>query len=103
MSTRISPIMTSEEFEAVSLRLGRHDTKIDEVAKAVLVNGTKPLDAAIRFNISWQRVNHIVRRFRAAARDVPPEWRRVEVWLPETLAARVEALAEKARANHVKS
>ena len=47
-----------------------------------------------------QRVHGIVQRFRAAAQEVPTSWRRVEVWLPPGLAAQVEAMAAKARADH---
>lgn len=103
MNTRVAPKITNEAFEAVLPRLGKLDVETVEVARAVLVEGAKPVEIATRLGMSRQRIHHIVRRFRAATREVPTEWRRVEVWLPEALAARVEALAEKARADYVRS
>jgi len=99
----VAPIITNEEFEAIRPRLGRLELEIVEVARIVLVEGVKPMTAAARFGMSRQQVRSIVQRFRAASHEVPTEWRRVEVWLPESSAARVEALAEKARADHFRS
>ncbi len=50
--------------------------------------------------MSRQRVNAILKRVEAAAREMPRDWRKIEVWLPPDLAAEVEVLARKARADH---
>lgn len=92
--------MTAEEFEALRPRLGRLALDTIEIARAVLVGGMKPTAAATRYNMSRQRVHGIIGRFRAAAQQVPTGWRRVEVWLPPKLAAKVEAMAEQARADY---
>jgi hypothetical protein len=92
--------MTLQEFEALRPLLGRLALDTVDIARAVLVEGVKPADAATRNHMSRQRVHGIVQRFRAAARQVPATWRRVEVWLPPELAKQVEAIAAKAREDH---
>ena len=92
--------MTLQEFEALRPLLGRLALDTVDIARAVLVEGVKPAEAATRNHMSRQRVHGIVQRFRAAARQVPATWRRVEVWLPPELAAQVEAIAAKARDDH---
>lgn len=89
--------MTADEFEALRPRLGRLALDTVDIARAVLVEGMRPAEAAVRHNMSRQRVHGIVQRFRAAAQEVPSGWRRVEVWLPPELAAEVEAMARRAR------
>lgn len=97
------PTMTAEEFEALRPRLGRLALDTVEIARAVLVDGMKTTEAANLHNMTRQRVHGIVQRFRAAAQEVPTGWRRVEVWLPPELAAKVEAMADQARADHASS
>lgn len=92
--------MTAAEFDALRPRLGRLTLDTVEVARAVLVEGLGQTDAAARYGMSRQRVHGIVQRFRAAAEEVPTGWRRVEVWLPPELAAQVEAMADRAKADH---
>ena len=92
--------MTLQEFEALRPLLGRLALDTIDIARAVLVEGVKPSDAATRNHMSRQRVHGIVQRFRAAARQVPATWRRIEVWLPPELADQVEAIAAKAREDH---
>lgn len=94
------PTMTRDEFEALRPRLGRLALDTVEIARAVLVDGMKSTEAAHRYGMTRQRVHGIVQRFRAAAQEVPTDWRRVEVWLPPDLAAQVEAMAEQARADY---
>lgn len=93
--------MTPQEFEALRPLLGRLALDTIDIARAVLVEGVKPAEAAARNHMSRQRVHGIVQRFRAAAREVPATWRRIEVWLPPELATQVEAIAVKARQDHV--
>ena len=90
--------ITSDEFNALRPLLGRLALDTVEVARTVLVDGVKPIEAAAKFNMSRQRVHGIVQRFRAAAQEVPTGWKRIEVWLPPELAEQVAAMAEKARA-----
>lgn len=97
------PIMTASEFEALRPLIGRLSLDTVEIARAVLVDGIRPTDAANRYGITRQRVHGIVQRFRAAAQEVPTGWRRVEVWLPPELAVQVEAMAERAREDHAAS
>ena len=94
--------MTTKEFDALRPHLGRLALDTVKIARAVLVEGMRPTEAATRHNMTRQRVHGIVQRFRAAAQEVPTGWRRVEVWLPVELAAQVEALAKKARSDHAK-
>lgn len=91
--------MTPEEFEALRPRLGRLALDTIDLARSVLVDGETQSAAAIRHGMSRQRVHGIVQRFKAAAEELPTNWRRVEVWLPPALAANVEALAKQARAD----
>lgn len=95
------PSMTLQEFDALRPRLGRLTVDSFDVARAVLVEGIRPTDVAEKHGMTRQRVHGIVQRFLAAANEVPTRWRRVEVWLPPELAEQVEALAAKARADHV--
>ena len=92
-----STTMTPDEFEALRPRLGRLALDTVDIARAVLVDGMRPTEAAVRHNMSRQRVHGIVQRFRAAAQEVPTGWRRVEVWLPPERAVEVEAMARRAR------
>lgn len=92
--------MTPQEFDALRPLLGRLALDTIDIARAVLVEGIKPAEAAAHHHMSRQRVHGIVQRFRAAARQVPATWRRVEVWLPPELAVQVQALAAKAREEH---
>lgn len=94
------PKMTVAEFEALRPRLGRLSLDTVDIARAVLVDGMRPADAARRHNMTRQRVHGIIQRFQAAAQQVPTQWRRVEVWLPPELAAQVEQMAERARAEY---
>lgn len=96
-----SATMTADEFEALRPRLGRLALDTVDIAREVLVEGMRPTEAAVRHNMSRQRVHGIVQRFRAAAQEVPTGWRRVEVWLPPELAVEVEAMARRAREAHV--
>jgi TrfB plasmid transcriptional repressor len=95
--------MTAEQFEALRPRLGRLALDSVEIARAVLVDGLKPTEVAATHKMTRQRVHGIVSRFRAAANQVPTGWKRVEVWLPPELAAEVEAMAEKARADYART
>lgn len=92
--------MTPEEFEALRPRLGRLAIDTIELARSVLVDGATQSEAALQHGMSRQRVHGIIQRFKAAAEELPTNWRRVEVWLPQALAADVEALAKQARADH---
>jgi len=80
--------------EAQSPRLTLDTIKI---ARAVLVDGKRPAEAGQENGMSRQRVNAILKRFEAAAQEVPKDWCKIEVWLPPELAAQVGAMAEKAR------
>lgn len=92
--------MTQAEFDALRPNFGRITADTIEVAHVVLVQGVTPADAAVRYSMSRQRIHGIIQRFRAAAQAVPTGWRRVEIWLPPELAAEVEKMAEKARADY---
>lgn len=90
--------MTADEFDALQPRLGRLTVDTVKIARTVLVDGVRPVDAATQYGTSRQRVNAIIRRFEEATREFPTDWRRVDVWLPPELAARVEQMAQEARA-----
>jgi len=92
--------LTLEEFEALRPLIGGLAVDTVDIARAVLVEGIRPAEAATRNKMSRQRVHGIIQRFRAAMREVPSTWRRIEVWLPPELAAQVEAMAEKARQDY---
>lgn len=90
--------MTPGEFDALLPRLGRLSLDTVTIARAVLVDGLRPAEAATKHGTSRQRVNTVLRRIEAAQSEYPADWRRVEVWLPPELAAQVEKMAEEARA-----
>jgi hypothetical protein len=92
--------MTLDDFDAVLPRLGRLTLDTVKIARAVLVEGMGAAEAGHAHGMTRQRVHAIVKRFQAAAKEVPKHWRRIEVWLPPELAAEVEAMAEKARADY---
>lgn len=89
--------MTVDEFERLRPRLGRVSPASVAIARAVLVDGLTLSEAGQRNGLTRQRVHGIVKRFQIAAELVPPNWKRVEVWLPPALAAEVEEMAQKAR------
>ena len=92
-----SGTMTLTEFDETLPRLGRLTLDTIKIARAVLVDGKRPAEAGQENGMSRQRVNAILKRFELAAKEVPKDWRKIEVWLPPELAAQVEALAQKAR------
>jgi len=92
--------MTPTEFDETLPRLGRLTLDTIKIARAVLVDGKRPAEAGQENGMSRQRVNAILKRFELAAQEVPKDWRKIEVWLPPELAAQVEALAQKARADY---
>lgn len=92
-----APRMTAEEFEALLPRLGRLSLDTVRIARAVVVEGQRPAEAARLHGLTRQRVNGILRRFELARGEVPKGWRRVDVWLPPDLAEYVETMARQAR------
>ena len=95
--------MAPDEFDAVLVRLGRLTLDTVKIARAVLVDGMAPAEAGAAHGMTRQRVHAITKRFQAAAQEIPRDWRRIEVWLPPELAAQVEAMAEKARADYAEA
>lgn len=75
------PTMTAKKFEALRPGLGCLARDTIEIARTVLVDGMKTTEAANRHNMTCQRANGVVQRFRAAAQEVPSGWHRVQVWL----------------------
>lgn len=90
--------MSAADFEALKPRLGRLTIDSFNIARAFFVEGKRPVEVAAQHGTSRQRVNGIIRRVEEAMKDVPADWRRVEVFLPPELAAQVERMAEEARA-----
>ncbi|ONF49443.1 hypothetical protein RSM1_09095 [Methylobacterium radiotolerans] len=90
--------MTADQFEAMLPRLGRLTLDTVSIARTVLVDGLRPVDAARLHGTSRQRINAVLRRFEDATREFPADWRHVDVWLPPEQAAQVERMAEAARA-----
>jgi hypothetical protein len=89
--------MSAVEFDRARPRLRQFAESNLRIARAVLVGGLGTTAAAVRFHTSRQRVHGIVHRVKAAIRQVPSHWRRIEVWLPPRLADRVKAMARQAR------
>ena len=92
--------MTPADFDALLPRLGRLTVDTVKIARSVLVDGQRPFEAAAQHGTSRQRVNSILKRVEEAAREFPADWKRVDVWLPPEIAAEVEAMAQRARADH---
>lgn len=89
--------MAAEEFDALLPRLGGLSPDSVRIARAVVVDGQRPAEAARLHGLTRQRVNGIIRRFELARGEVPKGWRRVDVWLPPDLAEYVETMARQAR------
>lgn len=92
-----SPTMTPEEFEAVQRRLGRMTLDTVRLAREVLVDGKSQAEVATANNLTRQRVSSAVARIVKAASDVPPDWQKVEVWLPPAMAEQVRSMEAEAR------
>jgi hypothetical protein len=91
--------MAAQELGALGERPGRMKPESVAIAREVLVDGISHVEAAKRHGLTKQRVGAMVERVLAAARDVPWNWERVEVWLPPELAQQVRAMeAPSARA-----
>jgi hypothetical protein len=90
--------MTAAEFGALGERLGRLTPQSVAIAREVLVDGITNVEAAERHGLTKQRVGAMVERVLAAARDVPKDWERVEVWLPPELAQQGREMEAQARA-----
>lgn len=91
--------MTAEEFDALRPGLGRLTVDTVDIARRVLVDGEAQSVVAKAHGLTKQRVNGMVSRVLALARDVPPGWVKVETWLPPELAEQVHKMAADAKAS----
>ena len=89
--------MTAKDFKALMPRLKRMTVGNVEIARRVLVDGISQVDAATESGLSKQRVGAVIKAVQAAAREIPPDWEHVDVWLPPDLAAKVRQMAEEER------
>ncbi|MCE4302531.1 TrfB-related DNA-binding protein [Xanthomonas hortorum pv. vitians] len=89
--------MTAAEFERIQSRLGRLTVDTVQIARRVLVDGKSQAEVAEETGLSRQRVSKMVQRVMAAANEFPPDWERVDEWMPPELAKQVRALAAEAR------
>lgn len=90
--------MTAKDFKAVMPRLKRMTVGNVDIARRVLVDGISQVDAATESGLTKQRVGALVKAVLAAAREIPPDWEQVEVWLPPELAEQVRQMAAEAKA-----
>ena len=88
------------QFEAISPIFSKLPAASELAARAVLVQGLQPSEAARLHGISRQRLNGVLARFKAAISSVPPGWKRVQVWLPPATAFEVERMAQSLFAAH---
>ncbi|MBZ5763800.1 TrfB-related DNA-binding protein (plasmid) [Xanthomonas translucens pv. translucens] len=91
--------MTAAEFEAIQPRLGRLSGDTVKIARRVLVDGKSQAEIAEETGLTRQRVSKMVQRVVAAANEFPPDWERVDEWMPPELATKVRTLAAEARSN----
>jgi hypothetical protein len=90
--------MTTEEFDSLGERLGKMTPESMVIARKVLVDGMCAATAAERHGLTQRRVDAIVERVLAAARGIPKDWTRAEVWLPLELAQVVREMEAQERA-----
>ncbi len=90
--------MTAKEFKALMPRLKRMTVGNVEIARRVLVDGISQVEAATESGLTKQRVGALVKSVQAVAREIPPDWEQVEVWLPPELAEQVRQMAADAKA-----
>jgi len=90
--------MTAKEFKALMPRLKRMTVGNVEIARRVLVDGISQVEAASESGLTKQRVGALVKSVQAVAREIPPDWEQVEVWLPPELAEQVRQMAADAKA-----
>lgn len=95
--------MTAQEFDNLGDRLGKMTPKSMAIAREVLVNGIPRVTVAGRHKLTQARVGAIVERALSAARGIPRDWVRVELWLPPELAQQAQALAAQAKAQASRS
>ncbi|MGN9500126.1 TrfB-related DNA-binding protein [Pseudomonas syringae pv. aptata] len=91
--------MTATEFEAIQPRLGRLSGDTVKIARRVLVDGKSQAEISEETGLTRQRVSKMVQRVVAAANEFPPDWERVDEWMPPELATKVRTLAAEARSN----
>ncbi|QHQ29929.1 transcriptional regulator KorA (plasmid) [Xanthomonas albilineans] len=89
--------MTAAEFESIQPRLGRLTVDTVQIARRVLVEGKSQAQIAEETGLTRQRISKMVQRVMSAANEFPPDWERVDEWMPPELAMRVRALAAEAR------
>lgn len=89
--------MTAAEFDALAPKMRRVTVGTMEVMRRILVDGESRVDVAASVGLTPQRVGAMVKQFRAAQNDIPPNWIEVKEWLPPELAAQVRKMAAEAR------
>lgn len=96
-------LMSAEEFERVmDVMAGQSrgrgfSNRSRHAARLVLVMGASIAEAAEDAGLARQVVHRLMSRIRARMETLPPDWLRVEVWLPAVEARQVMDLAAALR------
>lgn len=91
--------MTASEFDALAPKMRRVTVGTMEVMRRILVDGESRVEVAASVGLTPQRVGAMVKQFRAAQNEIPPNWVEVNEWLPPELAAEVRRMAAEAKAS----
>lgn len=91
VSMNKKPQFTAEQFDRIALKASGRSVKSHNVARAVLVDGKSPTEAAAQYEMSKQNVSRVLREFLRIAADAPEGWVLINEYVPADLAEEVKA------------
>lgn len=104
--TSSSPVAryTPAEFDEIIQRLQGEaarrgfSAKSIEAARLVMVMGASIAEAAEQVSLTRQAVTQLMARIERRIAELPPGWEKVEAWYPGEIAAELERISEKLKA-----
>lgn len=91
---RKKQLLTQKEFEETISQFKGMAIENIAIARQVLVDGKTQSHVAKSSGITRQRINAIVKLILKTTKNVPPDWVKIEVWVPENLANEVKGFID---------
>lgn len=93
--------MQKEEFDALRPRLLLSLTeKSIEMAELVMVGQRSQIEVAKEYGTTRQNVSLVLQRAKALIEGLPPDWVKLEEWMPKPMAVEIRQRLVKLRAEY---